>query len=125
MIVSEDIPLESTPDSMVTCGVWPSWVANHSDNAAGSALTSRPERCRCETSVSMFGWLLIVSSRPQELKYRPALSARSSNGCGRAPKANVMMAVSPITATLSELGGATSGAFSGGSVKNISTITRT
>ena len=41
------------------------------------------------------------------------------------PSAKVIAAVSVIMATLSELGVMTSGASSGGSVKNISTITRT
>ena len=51
--------------------------------------------------------------------------ARSSRGWGRAPRAKVTDALTPMAATLIELGGMTSGASSGGSVKNISTITRT
>ncbi len=51
--------------------------------------------------------------------------ARSSTGCGRAPSANVMAAVTVMTAVVKMLGTTTSGASAGGSVKNISTMTRT
>ena len=52
MMVSEDIPLESTPLSTVMSGATPPGmtVDSHCDITAGSAVTSRLERCRRPTS---------------------------------------------------------------------------
>ncbi|CNM12119.1 Uncharacterised protein [Mycobacterium tuberculosis] len=46
MIVSDDMPVESTPLSTVTSGTAPpgSWVDNHFDMTAGRVVTSRLER---------------------------------------------------------------------------------
>ncbi len=60
MIVSDDMPLESTPLSTVTFGFTPPGmtVDSHSESTAGMVLTSRPERCSFPTSVSTAGWLV-------------------------------------------------------------------
>ena len=51
MMVSEDIPLESTPLSTVMSGATPPGmtVDSHCDNTAGRAVTSLLERCRWST----------------------------------------------------------------------------
>jgi hypothetical protein len=60
MIVSEDIPLASTLLSTVTSGLTPPCITvdSHVDSTAGMVLVSRPERCRCATSVCTVGRLV-------------------------------------------------------------------
>jgi hypothetical protein len=52
MMVSEDMPLESTPLSTVTCGSTPPGITvdSHCDMTPGSVLTSRAERWSRPTS---------------------------------------------------------------------------